>query len=91
MPRKIAIGVFAVVAAFSVLLAASVAVVFATLRIERIAAPAAHAVAAFGELILGAAVLLVAVYISTRVVVRSLATEVGTTGRRDLTPPKQKP
>ena len=73
MPRKITLGVLAVVAASAVLLAAAVALVFATLRIERIASPAAHAAAAGAELIFGAAALLAAVYIATRIAVRVFA------------------
>ena len=73
MPRKITLGVLAVIAAFDVLLAAAVALVFATLRIERIANPAPHAAAAGAELIIGAAVLLAAVYIATHIAVRAFA------------------
>jgi hypothetical protein len=73
VPRKITLGVLAVIAAFAVLLAAAVALVFATLRIERIANPAPHAAAAGAELIIGAAVLLAAVYIATHIAVRAFA------------------
>jgi hypothetical protein len=75
LPQKIALGVLAVIAAFSVLLAAGVALVFATLRIERINSPAAHAAAVGAELVFGAAALLAAVYIATRIVVRAFASD----------------
>jgi hypothetical protein len=74
MLRKIAIGALAVIAAFAVLLAAAVALVFATLRIERIASPAPHAASVGAELVFGAAALLAAVYIATRIAVRVFAT-----------------
>lgn len=66
MTRRIALGALAVVVAFAILLAAAVALVFATLRIERIANPFMHAAAASAELIFGAALLLAGVYIATR-------------------------
>jgi hypothetical protein len=78
MLRKIAIGALAVIAAFAVLLAAAVALVFATLWIERIASPAPHAAAIGAELVFGAAALLAAVYIATRVAVRVFATSSAT-------------
>jgi hypothetical protein len=74
MPRKILLGALAVIAAFAVLLAAAVALVFATLRVERIASPGPHATAVGAELVLGVAALLAAVYIATRVAVRVFAT-----------------
>jgi hypothetical protein len=73
MARYFTFGVLAIGAAFAVLLAASIALVFATLRIVRIASPAAHAVAAGAEIVFGAAALLAAVYIATRAAVRAFA------------------
>jgi hypothetical protein len=73
MMRKITLGVIAMLAAFALLLAASMALIFATLRIERIAGPAARAAAAGGELIFGAAMLLAAVYVATRAAVFAFA------------------
>jgi len=73
MPRKIALGILAVIAAFAVLLAAAIALVFATLRIERIAGQGTHAAAVSVQLVFGAAALLAAVYIATRVAVRAFA------------------
>ena len=73
MLRKIALGALAVIAAFAVLLAAAVALVFATLRIERIAGPGPHAAAVGAELVFGAAALLTAVFMATRIAVRVFA------------------
>jgi hypothetical protein len=73
MARYFTVGVLAILAAFAVLLAASVALVFTTLRIVRIASPATHAAAAGAEIVFGAAALLAAVYIATRVAVRAFA------------------
>jgi hypothetical protein len=73
MMRKIALGVAAMAIAFAVLLSASITLIFATLRIERIAGPAARAAAAGAELIIGAATLLAAVYFATRIAVRAFA------------------
>jgi hypothetical protein len=66
MMRRITFGAMAVIVAFVILLATAIALEFATLRIERIANPLAHAAAAGAELILGAALLLAGVYIATR-------------------------
>jgi hypothetical protein len=74
MARKITFGIVAMLVAFAVLLSASIALIFATLRIDHIAAPAARAAAAGTELILGAAMLLVVVYIATRAAVFAFAT-----------------
>ncbi len=63
-------GALAIIAAFAILLAASIALVFATLRIERISNLAAHFAAAAAELIFGTAAILAAVYIATSAVVR---------------------
>ncbi len=64
--RRYTFGAMAVIVAFVILLATAVALVFATLRIERIANPLAHAAAAGAELIFGAALLLAGVYVATR-------------------------
>jgi hypothetical protein len=73
MMRGITLGVIAMLAAFAVLLSASIALIFATLRIERIASPGLRATAAGAELIVGAATLLAVVYIATRIAVRAFA------------------
>jgi Mn2+/Fe2+ NRAMP family transporter len=73
MTRKIVLAALAVVVAFAILLAAAAALVFATLRVERIANPLAHAAAAGAELIFGAALLLAGVYIATRFAVHIFA------------------
>jgi hypothetical protein len=73
MAPKITLGVVAMLIAFAALLSASIALIFATLRIDRIAGPAARAAAAGAELILGAAMLLVVVYIATRAAVFAFA------------------
>ena len=57
--RRYTFGAMAVIVAFVILLATAVALVFATLRIERIANPLAHAAAAGAELIFGAVPLVV--------------------------------
>ena len=63
------------IAAFAVLLAAAVALVLATLRVERVAGPALHVAAASAELAFGAAALLMAVYIATRAAVAAFGAD----------------
>jgi hypothetical protein len=87
MPRKIVLGALAVIAAFAVLLAAAVALVFATLRIERIAGPGPHAAAVGAELVFGAAALLAAVFMATRVAVRVFASSSANSTANDLPSP----
>jgi len=70
MMRRFTFGALALIVAFVILLATAIALVFATLRIERIANPLAHAAAIGAELIFGAALLLAGVYIATRFAVR---------------------
>jgi hypothetical protein len=76
-------GAAAIVVAFAVLLAASIALVFATLRIERIASPGAHVIAVCAELIFGAAALLIAVYIAARAAVSAFAVSAAPTAPND--------
>jgi uncharacterized membrane protein YedE/YeeE len=66
-------GGVAIVAAFALLLAVSVALVFAMLRIADISGFANHAAAAGAELIFGCGALLAAVFIATRIAVRAFA------------------
>jgi hypothetical protein len=86
MARKITLGVVAMLIEFAVLLSASIALIFATLRIDHIAAPVAHAFAASAELILGAAMLLVAAYIATRAAVLAFAAPAATLNGAASTP-----
>ena len=75
MPLRIVLGAIAVIAAFTVLLAAAVALVLATLRVDRIAGAVLHAAAAGAELAFGAAALLAAVYVATRAAVSAFGGE----------------
>jgi hypothetical protein len=87
MPRKIALGALATIVAFAVLLAAAAGLVRATMRVAQIASTPARIAAAGGELILGAAALLAAVYIATHLAVRVFANHAPEP--RDPAPPSQ--